>query len=303
MSFNDIRWAIDQQSLSSYAKWVLVILADYQNAAHDKTWPKIATLAKQTGLSESSVRRGIKELIKEELVSVNPRNKGGTIRSNEYFLATTETAGERSRGTPAGVHGELSYKEEEISEQTNEQTICGEPQSEDSKVKVSDVLVEIGRSKEDIFSKAKRTGGKLTSGGCAYLWRNCRASADSDNGFQAELIDKEKKQLHNAYKRVGEIFPEVVWAVMENWVAFGKHAESTTEVFNIPLLPSVSFFVKCVEAAADYTQTNQGPEDHGFPQLIAKAKKPLTKPKETSDNTHKGITIEELRAIGKEMFE
>lgn len=170
-------------------------------------------------------------------------------------------------------------------------------------MKIKDVLGKEKMGKEEIFSKAKRVNGKLTAKACGDLWKKCRASAADDNGYQAELLQKEWKILHNAYKRVGHDFPEIIWAVMENWVAFGKHAEKTTEAFNVPTLPNIPFFVKFMEAAADFAQTSQGSEDHGFVQLSAKPKKPLTKPKEKGDNMHTAISLEEVLAIGKDMFE
>ena len=177
---------------------------------------------------------------------------------------------------------------------------CGEPQSEEI-LKIQEVISGKDMKKENIFDKAKRKEGKLTPGGCGYLWRNCRSSA-GENGFQAELRVADQKILHTAQKRVGELYPEVVWGVMSNWGGFTKHAEKTAGAFNCPSNPSVPFFAKFIEAAASFVDTNDGAETTGFVQLSATAKKPLTKPKASTDNVHKAATLEEIMATNKDIL-
>ena len=151
------------------------------------------------------------------------------------------------------------------------------------------------KSRDEIFQKAKRKDGKLTPDGCAYLWRNCRASA-AKNGFQAEMLKKEKGMLSNAYERIGELYPAAVWNVMERWVAFTKYAETQAGAFNMPLTPNIGFFVKFIEQAATFNIAKK--EDFGV-KLVARDTKPLTNTNKKPQNTSNAASIEEAQAIAE----
>ena len=273
----------------------------------DKTglaWPKLGQLMEKSNLTKGGARYVLRKMKQGGFISIEPRyGTTGRQTSNAYQLLK----GGYSKYDPSPV--QLSLEGEGIVvtvphdiqlEIQEGNTNCGEPQTGDFSMKVSQVVDKHDKPTRDkIFSKALRKKGKLSPDGCAYLWRNCRQSAADDNGFQAELMVKDKKALANAYGRVGEEFPDAVWNAMENWVGFTTYAEKQAGAFNCPLQPTIAFFVKFVEVAVSYTPNPTS----GFVQLSAKPSKPLTKPKETVDNTNNAITSEELAAIGKELFE
>lgn len=293
-------WAWEQK-LPQITKILLVALAYHANK-DGVAWPSRARLMEKTNLSRSGLKLHMRKLEEAGLVVREARfTEKGRQTSNWYTLKVGDTLCDPSTGhelvtPPLSPMGDPSI---EIQYEIQEgDTNGGEPQ-----MKVQD-LMNIHQKKKEltqklIFENALRKKGKLTPGACTYLWRNCRSAAADDNGFQAELIGKEAKMLHNAYKRIGEVYPMVVWNVMENWIAFTKYAEKQAGAFKSPLTPNVPYFVKFIEAAADYTPGQKG---EGFVQLTAKPKKALTKPTGSDDNTGEAITSDELAAIGKELF-
>lgn len=269
-------------------------------------WASRKLMCSETNLSRSGFKLQVRKLENRGLiVRQSHYSDSGRQTTNRYQLgghASEPLPGHITEplpghelvtppGTLAGDPHDIQY---EIHNEI--QLNGGEPQTEDF-VNIDDVMKQHQNlTRNEIFENATRKKGKLTADGCGYLWRRCRSSA-GENGFQAELLVKDKKVLHTAYIRVGEEFPDIVWNCMEHWVAFTKHAEKTAGAFNCPLNPNVSFFVKFIEAAADFAPV----EDTGFVQLIAKPKKPLTKPIETKDNTDNAVTLAEVLAIGKDL--
>lgn len=63
MSIQAVAWAIKQQEVKDpFCRFVLVCLANYAGENGQNAFPSIATLAKDTGLSDSTVRRKLQEL-------------------------------------------------------------------------------------------------------------------------------------------------------------------------------------------------------------------------------------------------
>jgi hypothetical protein len=167
--------------------------------------------------------------------------------------------------------------------------ISGEPQESD--LKIQEVIEGKSKSKEEIFDRFEPKAKK-----CGDLWRDCRAAA-GEHGFQAELTNAHWKMLNQARIRLGDgvDFPALVWKVMHNWDSFCKHAENHAGAFNSPLVPQVAYFVKFIEAAADYAVPVQS---------IAKpltnkpaSCKPIPKVKKEKEPA---ITLQELLAMNKD---
>jgi len=76
MSFEALRWA-KEVKLSPTQKLVLLLLADAHNAG--KSWPSVATLARQSGLHRSSVLRAIGDLSKAGVLTVERRSGRSSI--------------------------------------------------------------------------------------------------------------------------------------------------------------------------------------------------------------------------------
>lgn len=302
LSGKAMKWAWTQQ-LPIIEKLVLMSLA-YHADNDGLAWPKSASLRDKTGLSRSGLKLQVRKLEKAGLITRENRfTERGRQTSNMYQLSMGgDTIGDPSPGhacvTPprSPVGDPLDDIQYDIQEGD---TIGGEPQ--ETTMKINDVLTQhLVMTREEIFQKALRKNNKLTPGACAYLWRNCRTFAAEDNGFQAELLIKEKKMLHNAYKRVGEDYNLAVWAVMADWIGFTKHAAEMSGAFNMPHRPTVQFFIKFIESALDFTKCNDNSQGSGFVQLTAKPHKDLTKPNGKTENTHNAITSDELAAISGE---
>lgn len=84
MAFNDIKWAVCQEGLTTHEKLVLILLANHRNKAHGYAYPSVSKLARGGGMCENAVRKCIKSLEARGLIMVE-RNagRGGT---NRYWI-------------------------------------------------------------------------------------------------------------------------------------------------------------------------------------------------------------------------
>ena len=302
------------QPLPIIEKLVLIVLA-YHADKDGLAWAKSKRMQGETGLSRSGFKVQIRKLEKRGLIvrMSHYSEISGRQTTNRYQLPlggghvleplpghTREPLPGHESGTPSGsLTGDPLDIQYDI--QNEIQSIGDE--SPGDLMNIEDVLNQhVALTREDIFRNALRKNDKLTADGCGYLWRHCRASA-GDNGFQVETLRKEKILLHSSYKRVGEDFNLAVWAVMTDWIGFTKEAEDAQGAFSLPLYPTVVFFIKYIETAVEFATSNSFSDDSDFVQVIAKAPKPLTKPKENKDNAHIAITSEELAAINRELEE
>ncbi|RLP72306.1 helix-turn-helix domain-containing protein [Mycetocola tolaasinivorans] len=85
VSYKATAWAYELD-LPSPRKFVLVALADFADEA-GSCYPGQERLAAMTGLSESTVRRSIRDLESEGLLATKPRFEGGHRLSNRYLLS------------------------------------------------------------------------------------------------------------------------------------------------------------------------------------------------------------------------
>ena len=87
MSMKALVWSIAQQDLTPAEKLVLLALADRHNADSNECWPSKARIAKDTGLSEATLKRTINSLIDKGLILREERadSKGRKI-SNVYIF-------------------------------------------------------------------------------------------------------------------------------------------------------------------------------------------------------------------------
>jgi hypothetical protein len=300
-------WALEQ-NLPGGPKSVLVHLADWYNSHESAAWPTHEQLAEKCGWGRRTVQRHIEWLVEHQLVVKEKQMRGNFQIQNRYRLPVNVLVLQGSQIGAADVDsmaqqgGQADAPINTIKDTIKNTIKSGKPQTEE----ILDVKTVVNKfenpTRENILSAAKRKDGILIPDGCAYLWRNCRANAADTNGFQAELLVREKKMLHNAYKRVGEKFPATVWAVMARWVAFTKYAEQHGEAFNLPLKPTIPFFIKFIEQAVNFMEREGKSKTEGFVQLIAKKPKPLTKPSAPSKKAPEAISTEELLAMNKDIY-
>lgn len=88
MSMKAYRWAKKQMGLSSPEKFVLIMLADYYNDAWDRAWPSPSTLAADTSLGVSTVKRSLRSLQEKGLIVAEQwmLNDGAVFMPNRYLL-------------------------------------------------------------------------------------------------------------------------------------------------------------------------------------------------------------------------
>lgn len=100
MSWKDLTWAGDQRCRTSAEKFVLVMLANHSDEQHT-CYPLVETLAKETQLGESTVRRCITNLAIDGKIRVLQRwAVRGSRRSNRYQLLVA------GADTPLPEHGD-----------------------------------------------------------------------------------------------------------------------------------------------------------------------------------------------------
>lgn len=305
-------WAWGQE-LPHVTHKVLVALADLANEKENHTaWPSKATLMWMTNLSRRGLMLQIRKLEQGGYITCEKRQRDNKSYRSNLYIMHMETGHELVPPTGHDMYPTLGHElvphpraqagaplEPKIEPNIEPKNESAEAQEEQVK-SVLDWVPGDKQSKDDIFDKANRKHGKLTADGCAFLWRHCRANAAS-NGFQAEIIGKDRIKLRTAYERVGEDFPEIVWAVMANWISFTKYAETYTEAFNSPMKPSVPFFVKFIESALNFMQSNQNSQPDTFVQLISQPEEPLTETPQSDDNAPNAISADELLAMTKEL--
>lgn len=261
MSTKALFWALEQK-IPGGPKSVLIHLADWYNTHEAAAWPTHQQLAEKSGWSVGGVRKYLDWLEEHGLVVREKRMYKGRQVSNRYRLpvnvmafqgATTEHPRVSSQGTPGATTGQPCNT---IKDTLTDTTICGEPQPE-SNMKVDEILPggELpGKDAHEILAAFN-----CTPKGCADFWRDMRSL--HDNGFQAELLQKEMKMLKTVAERVGtENFKIAVKHCMENWIGFTKHAEEYSTAFDSPLNPNVSYFVRFIEAAVGYANEQENPE-------------------------------------------
>lgn len=103
------RWqqAIRDSELGSSTKLVALVMSTYMSAQGTKAFPGQARLARDTGLSDRSVRRRLRELVEDGWLEVVRRGvglgRGGAGRASEYRarIAQPDTSGRKNAPQPA----------------------------------------------------------------------------------------------------------------------------------------------------------------------------------------------------------
>lgn len=86
MSYFGTIYSYTSDKLPTRAKTVYMYLKD-RSDAKGECWPAINTIAKETSMSRSTVKRGIADLIRCDLLTKESRyRENGGNTSNRYFL-------------------------------------------------------------------------------------------------------------------------------------------------------------------------------------------------------------------------
>lgn len=290
-------WAMKQE-LPVHPKMVLIMLANYTNDEKGYAWPTYAQLSKLCGMPESTCRKYVQWLVDRGLIIKEKHIYAGRQRANRYYLPVNVMAfqgatSEHPKVLPRSRPGATSEQPRDTLKDTpRDKPICGEPQPE-SDMKLNEVLPggkPPGKSEDEILAAFN-----CTPKGCADFWRDMRSL--HDNGFQAELLQKEMKMLKTVADRVGvDNFKVAVKHCTENWLGFTKHAEEYSTAFDSPLNPNVSYFVKFIEAAVGYANEQENPDT--FEQVKPKA---LTKQPQKVQTKKAAMSPEEWLALQEEL--
>lgn len=306
MSTEALFWAMKQENLPPGPKFTLIMLADWYNDHESSAWPKHEQLAEKTGYSRRATQDHLYWLEKHGLVVAEKQSRAGRQIQNRYRLPVNVMAFQAAQNLRSGVaESAQPVRNGCASSNTIKDTIkdtpnCADAQEDD--VKLAEMNLQGKKTKLEISAEAKRDSqGKLTPKGCGHVWRHARASAADDNGFQIELSGKALGQLKQLATRVGsdEAFVDIVWAVMGDWVGFTSHAESTSTAFKSPKDPNVDYFVKFIDAAADFAVEED--VTAGYKPKVKSIAKPLTNEPQKKDNGHQPMSKEEFMAISEEI--
>lgn len=97
------RWLLYSTAVSPHAKLTYVTIQSHVNA-HATAWPTRATIAEESGMSDSTVKRAIRELEDLGVIEVRRRKlPNGRQTSNVYrVLITLPGAGDEAVDEPVG---------------------------------------------------------------------------------------------------------------------------------------------------------------------------------------------------------
>ena len=103
MSFDALRWALEQPVRPAARKLVLIVVADHADR-DGFAWPSAALVAARCGLDVSNVRRHLAALVKAgQLASIDrPRRPDGTLGVRRYQVPCDDQRARAPRG-PARV--------------------------------------------------------------------------------------------------------------------------------------------------------------------------------------------------------
>lgn len=288
-------------------KSVLVHLADWYNTYESAAWPTHDQLSIKSGWSRRTTQRHIEWLIEHGYVVKEKQTRAGRQIQNRYRLSVGVMAFQGGQSdAPSCANLTHPGGQFDAPSNTPKDTIKNTPNSgepQEVEMKASEVVAGTVPDKDEVWAAMKLKNGNLTADSCAKIWRKARA-ANKVEGFQAELLVKDKGMLAKAAKRIGpDTFVQTVWAVMENWGLFTRHAEKQAGAFNCPKQPQIGWFVRYIEVAADYaTQTPEDEDDWSVVQLVSQDEG-LTKEKEKTQTTpdRDVMSPEELAEINKEL--
>lgn len=108
MSMKAVNWALDQ-SVSGSAKAVLIVISFRFNESSGDCFPGVKRIAKDAGLSRSTVLRALSELQRSGLLQVESRPGSGSGRlTNIYRLPLHLASQARSQTEPLPERGKVS---------------------------------------------------------------------------------------------------------------------------------------------------------------------------------------------------
>lgn len=100
MGWGHLAWAWEREDLDAREKWVLIALAYHAgDEDHGLTWPKLATLESDTGLSARTIERAMAGLEGRCLVYRWEGVRDGLPISNTYYLNHLGLVGDRWWGS------------------------------------------------------------------------------------------------------------------------------------------------------------------------------------------------------------
>lgn len=260
MSVRAVNWAIGAHKIKATEQVVLVVLAHHYSEVYHAAWPAQVTIAKATKLSRASVNVALNKLEEKGLIHRSTK-EGESTRYTFPPLATylSSLAGEPVQidGVTCPADGLNSNKKQKPQEAKGKAASVpdagaqGEPNMKLGKgLKVSDVVhaskAEFAALTDDDILAVKKVNGALTGEGLKHCWR--KAHGRYVAGYLPALRVKEVGQLVQAYKRVGDVLPQLILLALRDWARFTAHAKDEG-AFDRPVKPTIGHFVRYVDSA------------------------------------------------------
>jgi hypothetical protein len=135
-------------------------------------------------------------------------------------------------------------------------------------VKTEDVL-QLHQKKltpEEAIHKAKKGKESYTTSGLKGLWRDLQ-NYYYPGVFQCHLTFKDQGKLGLLRKTLPKVdIGEVMWAVLRDWVGFGKFLKDQGLVLDYPDTPHVGFFLKHSGMMVEFSKKLSTPSTSGGPK-------------------------------------
>lgn len=309
MAFKTVRAVVEAlpaATLTPTERFVLLVVADAINHKSHYAWPTQETLCAITGLARSSLNRALKTL--EATGVIRRKWRGGTSTVYTMHLDALVPHGDTPcptvghAGPNCVPHGDTNKEYSKSNKEENEEEAAPAPSGSGAltaqgsqKMKMPKGLsvssiaaaasAEFTGLTDDEILDVPRVNKRFTAEGLEKCWR--RAHGKYVAGFQPALREKDRGQLVQAYKRVGDLIPQLILLVTRDWNAFARHAEKESGAFKMPTKPSIGHFLQYVEAAASLALKQEAqaskpnpttkPKPAKLPvQLIAKPTLPST---------------------------
>lgn len=91
VSVRHVRKALEVRTLSSPQKFVLVVLAEHAHDLTNEAWPSASTIADETSLSESAVRKALSAL--RDAGHIEIRHRANTVHASTTYTMFPEVQG------------------------------------------------------------------------------------------------------------------------------------------------------------------------------------------------------------------
>lgn len=236
MSWAGITWAYSIEGLSGADKALLLYLGYRMKDGECRAWPKQSTITKATGITKRSVTRATRSLEEKGLIRVEIRQPRPSI----YTMLTRQRVCINQTESPHQADRESAYIgiDKGIDNEQSE-----DAREEEDAMKVDQILEQYKMKQESLtpetllqecLDSIKKNNGVVKPGHVIKLYRALHSSAFK-GVYQAEFTMKQKGLFTQMIKKVGDRLPQVIIAVLNDWIKFSKTVAQKTGRKHPPL--------------------------------------------------------------------